>query len=60
MTNIDKAWHDWLQVEALAHDGGLLTTICQEYTDILNSPTKRMLNDWPATLEQWVPLDKNH
>lgn len=49
------AWHDWLQVEALAAKPRRLAACCRAYEQFLARPMKRWLGDWAGIVEeQWL------
>lgn len=43
---LHEAWHDWLEVEALAADPERLAACCDAYLEFLEQPLKRWLGDW--------------
>lgn len=49
------AWHDWLEVEALAADRERLAGCCAAYRAFLDNPLKRWLGDWAKEISRtWL------
>lgn len=49
------AWHDWLQVEALAAKPRRLAACCRAYAHFLANPMKRWLGGWAGEVEKhWL------
>ncbi len=52
------AWHDWLEVEALAEDTERLAACCAAYSEFLDQPLKRWLGHWEEQVEaRWLSDD---
>jgi hypothetical protein len=52
---LHTAWHDWLEVEALAADRKRLAGCCAAYSVFLDKPLKRWLGDWAKeTSRTWL------
>jgi len=50
-----KVWNDWVEVERLAADEARLNDCCKAYLNHLNSPVKRLFNNWGTTVEKiWL------
>jgi len=53
------AWHDWLEVEALADDAGRLRGCCAAYREFLDRPLQRLFGDWPeAVAGHWLATNE--
>lgn len=49
------AWHDWLEVEALAEDSARLAECCAAYAAFLDRPMQRWLGRWENEVEaRWL------
>jgi len=52
---LHEAWHDWLEVEALANDRKRLAACCEAYLEFLDKPLKRWLGDWAKEVSRsWL------
>jgi hypothetical protein len=52
---LHAAWHDWLEVEALAADRKRLAGCCLAYLEFLDQPLKRWLGDWAREISRaWL------
>ena len=52
---IHLAWHDWLEVEALALDTKRLSGCCAAYSEFLDRPLQRWLGHWEDEIEaRWL------
>lgn len=48
-------WNDWVEMERLAADEARLDDCCKAYLKHLNSPIKRLFNNWGAIVEkEWL------
>ncbi len=49
------AWHDWLEVEAMAADSKRLAACCVAYADFLDRPLQRWLGHWEDEIDaRWL------
>lgn len=49
------AWHDWLEVEAMAADTKRLAECCAAYSEFLDRPLKRWLGRWEDEIQaRWL------